>query len=240
MDFSAVKVPIEFTRQDIHDIIATGSSKGDAKVYHLWAYWHARYGRSDHRFAEEHLSHCDPAQRAEVLGHIHQYEISLRAPIRFRTESGDPEHPVYNSVTIVQSYDQPLIDADELVIPEQKIIVLIDYPLEIPTEVVLQSVGGFTRQGLLDRIRNAYETIYQEEERTSTKPVETVGDYCTRWLSEHPEATEEDRRHYEFRSALMNRASTNGIYGIYGHELRDLALVEVKYHQGHYTLVVDS
>ena len=65
--------------------------------------------------------------------------------------------------------------------------------------------------------------IYQEEESTSSLPIERMCDRHSGCL-------------------LINRAPTNGIYGVYGHDIRDLALHAVTYdiNGGKIYLSIDS
>lgn len=238
MEFSTSRLPIVFTHRDIEDILATGSSHGEAKVHHLWAYWFVRYGRDDDAFVREHLAMCDAKAQAEVLRHLRHYEIGLREPIVFATETGCPDYPVTDSVPLSPSEGQVLVDPDALVIPEDTISVLIDYPLENSTKVVLRCQGGFTRQDLVQRLQSAYTTIYEEEARTSTIVPESMRSANERWLAEHPEATPEERRQHS--SKLLNRVATDGTFGIYGHDQGDLVLVEMRFKNGDYTLLVDS
>ena len=64
------------------------------------------------------------------------------------------------------------------------------------------SSNGFTREALVKKISDKYHQIYQEEESTAT--VKTVP--------------------VKERTTLYNRNQTDGKYGIWGHDLADLAL----------------
>lgn len=95
-----------------------------------------------------------------------------------------------------------LIDADAIVIDQASIMTMFDYPLDNPTEVMLHSNdSGFSRWQLIDSIGRIYEEIYAEEEETA----------ATKTLSP-------DQR------KIMNRNQTDGRYGIWGHDLADLAI----------------
>lgn len=102
-----------------------------------------------------------------------------------------------------------LLDRYEVVIPYKSILVKIDYPLERPICIQLRALDGktsFTRGDLAMSIAHAYKNIYKEEELTSTLPAETMNE---RNMGDVP---------------LINRARTNGCYGIWGHALSDLDL----------------
>ena len=97
-----------------------------------------------------------------------------------------------------------LIGKDEIVIPETKLTVIIDYPLSTSYKFGLISNGGFTRAQLITEISKHYYQLYDEEERTAT--IKTV--------------PLKDRKIY-------NRNQTNGRYGIWGHDIGDLVLDEI-------------
>ena len=98
-----------------------------------------------------------------------------------------------------------LLKADEVVIPGRSSVrVIFDYPLE-NTQVVKFSAdtpAGFTRRGLVLAIAKHYQKMYQEEAETTTKPVGLI-------------------------PGMLNRAPTNGKYGIWGHGLGDLELSSI-------------
>lgn len=61
-------------------------------------------------------------------------------------------------------------DAAEIVIPDNEIAIVFDYPLNNSAtfEFVSQNPAGFTRGELVDRICTTYKHIYDEEERTAS------------------------------------------------------------------------
>lgn len=104
-----------------------------------------------------------------------------------------------------------LINKDEIVIRSNKAILLIDYPLNKPVKIEIksQNSNGFSRANLIKLISEEYKRIYQEEEestKTKTVPLEE-------------------------REGLINRNQTNGIYGIWGHDIDDLDLSRIIVHQ---------
>lgn len=108
----------------------------------------------------------------------------------------------------------PLLDSlvakDEIVLNQTNVILVIDYPLESPIEIDLTSDSneGFSRKELITKISIEYHRIYSEEEESSTVEVTPM----------------EERE-------IMNRNTTNGKYGIWGHDLADLDLSLIQVHQ---------
>ncbi|PRW60149.1 bifunctional acetaldehyde- alcohol dehydrogenase isoform A [Chlorella sorokiniana] len=100
-----------------------------------------------------------------------------------------------------------LVNPEEVVIREPTIQVLFDYPLSTPTTETLHGDvpggGGFTRRHLLACLQDVYTHIYAEEEAAAPVP---------------------DRS----GRSLLNRPTTQGPYGIWGHELGDLLLTGMK------------
>lgn len=105
-----------------------------------------------------------------------------------------------------------LISPNEIVIKQNKINLIIDYPLNKPTTITLSNPKGFTRKDLALEVSKQYHRIYTEEEataKTKTIPVEQ-------------------------RTGLINRNETDGKYGkygIWGHDIGDLVLSGIEVHQ---------
>jgi hypothetical protein len=97
-----------------------------------------------------------------------------------------------------------LIDPDEIVIPFERATLVIDYPLTAPARVEIQATfeHGFTRAELVRAICEEYATIYEAEEATA----------ATTTLP------------HELRAGRGDRNRTDGLYGIWGHDLEDLVL----------------
>ena len=95
-----------------------------------------------------------------------------------------------------------LIDKDEVVISYNKVILIIDYPLTKECRFELASNNGFTREQLVKQISEKYHQLYQEEEETATTKTIPI----------------------DKRTTVYNRNQTDGKYGIWGHDLGDLAL----------------
>lgn len=97
---------------------------------------------------------------------------------------------------------EQLIDKNEVVINNNKVTLIIDYPLTKECRFELASSNGFTRAQLVKQISEKYHQIYQEEETSAmTKTIPA-----------------------DKRTTLYNRNQTDGKYGIWGHDLADLAL----------------
>lgn len=71
--------------------------------------------------------------------------------------------------------------------------VIVDYPLSKPA---VRPIRFSTLYELIDEIRRVYIEIYDEEEKTTST--------------------------YQESATLLNRGRTNGVHGIWGHDIRDL------------------
>ena len=96
-----------------------------------------------------------------------------------------------------------LINPNEVVIKNEKITMIITYPLSVEINLTLEKKGGFTRLDVFKNIYEAYKQIYEEEEKS-------VGDPGT----------------YD---SLYNRKKSEGKSGIWGHYLDDLVIESVSY-----------
>lgn len=93
---------------------------------------------------------------------------------------------------------------DEIVIPFERANLLIAYPLTVPATVPLQAAipYGFTRGELARTICEEYANVYEAEEATAA--LKTVP--------------------REERTGRPERNRTDGVYGIWGHDLDELVL----------------
>ncbi len=122
-------------------------------------------------------------------------------------------------------------EKNKVLIDKHKVTLRIDYPLKDTFEFEIIPADGksnFTRFSLVNEIFRTYQKIYKEEKETTTLPVETVADRAKRTGKGHP--------------MMLNRASTDGTYGIWGHELSDLVLCSIYYNseKNTCTLSIDS
>ena len=102
-----------------------------------------------------------------------------------------------------------LAKADEIVIPFEHAVLVIDWPLTNPARIAITApmVSGFTRRELVKVICEEYTNVYAAEEGTATtKPTS---------LSERVPGEKRNR--------------TDGVYGIWGHDLADLRLTAVRW-----------
>ncbi len=96
-----------------------------------------------------------------------------------------------------------LIDADEIIIQPDTCFLIIDYPLKNPAKfTITPGKNGMSRKEFVWLVNEKYYEIYAEEENTSH--IKTI-----------PKKE---------RKQLLNRNETDGRYGIWGHDLSDLAL----------------
>ena len=100
-----------------------------------------------------------------------------------------------------------------VVLRASPVVLVIDYPMTNAYRETLSSpTGTFTREQLCKAVAEAYQRIYDEERETTTLPVETVAE-----------------RSPGCRLKLINRAATNGKWGIVNHALGDLLLYDITY-----------
>mmetsp|Transcript_8971 Transcript_8971/g.12347 ORF Transcript_8971/g.12347 Transcript_8971/m.12347 type:complete len:161 (-) Transcript_8971:99-581(-) len=137
-----------------------------------------------------------------------QFPSAIKFTVPYPPTKGWPrpfESP-YIQLSNPESSLQYLKDPDDVVAPSP-IIIRIGYPLQEPVDCKISSSNpsGFTRAEIARAVAAEYRRIYDEEKETSELPEEKV---CDR----NPNST------------LLNRAQTNGKYGIWGHGLEDLVL----------------
>lgn len=98
---------------------------------------------------------------------------------------------------------------DEIVIPFEHAILVIDWPLTNPARIAITApiTQGFTRRELVKAICEEYSNVYEAEEGTAhTKPI--------------PPAE---------RAPGEKRNRTDGVYGIWGHDLSELRLTALRW-----------
>lgn len=98
---------------------------------------------------------------------------------------------------------------DEIVIPFDHAVLVIDYPLTTPASISIEAPLplGFTRAALVKAICDEYAHIYDAEEGTAT----------TKTIPPNE------------RGKLRNRNRTDGAYGIWGHDLQDLVVTAARW-----------
>ena len=98
---------------------------------------------------------------------------------------------------------------DEIVIPFEHAVLVIDWPLTNPARIAITApiAGGFTRRELVKAISEEYANVYEAEDGTAhTKPT--------------PHLLRDDGE---------KRNRTDGVYGIWGHDLDDLRLTALRW-----------
>lgn len=112
----------------------------------------------------------------------------------------------------ISSHDgyQNLSNPDEIVITDTPITIDFDYPLNKTYSFEFTN-DSFTRRQVIEYIVSTYKFIYEEEERTTATNVMTIAERLQ-------------------RGGLINRNTTSGIYGIWGHDLSDLVIEKIIYY----------
>lgn len=121
-----------------------------------------------------------------------------------------PQRIAFPGGVRMQDVDGALAKLDkpeEIAIPFEHAVLVIDYPLSTPASIPVSAPLpiGFTRAALVKMICEEYGHIYDAEEGTAaTKTIPL-----------------------EERGAMRGRNRTDGAYGIWGHDLQDLVLTAV-------------
>jgi hypothetical protein len=152
-------------------------------------------------------------------------EIEIDFKIQYAEPEGDIDEEDYmdgtDGIRLVEPELNLLIDPDTIVLNESNVILQITYPLEQPADFKIESKNGFTRRALAQIIIDKYKQVYDEEEKGSTLPNETIAERnirtCIASKSKRSSIINGINGIY-----LINRAKTNGPYGIWGHSIDDL------------------
>lgn len=114
-----------------------------------------------------------------------------------------------DNIDASKDYDHLLTGADKLIIHDTSIQLCIDYPLNHAHYFPLESATGFTRRIIVEAIVKTYVHIYAEEK-------ETIREMAVIPASQ--------------RRGLINRNTTDGKYGIWGHDIGDLVIEGIEYY----------
>lgn len=109
-------------------------------------------------------------------------------------------------------------DPNEVILPpNQEYTLIIDYPVSTEYKAKLKTgVKGMTRIQFADKVCKHYRKMYDEEDRTAGKKTGNI-------------------------PGMMNRSTSEGKYGIWGHCIGDLMLVSATvFPNGNIKLGVDS
>ena len=112
----------------------------------------------------------------------------------------------YVSIARCEECTEKKLDWDERVLNSKILQVVFDYPLERGAGFEFKSDNGFTRGDIIRHICETYKKIYDEEAKSTKAPVESIA------------------KRSKGASMLMNRARTDGKWGIWGHSIEDLIL----------------
>ncbi len=145
-----------------------------------------------------------PEEQAEIAP---KKDTQILFEVLTLDEEADAETNPWISVDNPHEELKLLVGRDDVVLSSSIAILVIDYPLENPVEIEITSKSnkGFSRGELVEIISAEYKKIYQTEE--STASIKTI-----------PPAK---------RNGSINRNTTNGKYGIWGHDIGDLDLSEI-------------
>lgn len=153
------------------------------------------------------------------LAGCNQYDASGNyiSKIEFKLHANKEDHDIFpDGIEPWINLDTPnkqidsLIDPDAIVLPYNKVTLIIDYPLTHKAVFDLAGTGnGFSRKQLIRLISEKYHEIYKEEENSASTKTVAAGD----------------------RKTLLNRNQTNGKYGICCHDLSDLDLSYIEVHK---------
>lgn len=111
----------------------------------------------------------------------------------------------------VEGAMERLIDADEVVLEIKEATLVLVYPFETAAVRELHAENGiaFTRGELMKRIDETYRRVYELEDESQSSPA--------------PEITD--------RGATLNRPRSDGEFGIWGHDYRDLGVSSIEVHE---------
>lgn len=145
------------------------------------------------------MSGCSNA--AEPKNKVYEVTFSVKAATDQEKAFKDKIVP-WASIKNSESDSVRLIDSSLKVISEREATVIIDYPVRAPVSFNITSENGFTKSDLLRKIGQIYKQMYIDEEASST--IKTVP--------------------MNQRQGVINRNTTDGKYGIWGHDIDDLVL----------------
>jgi hypothetical protein len=120
------------------------------------------------------------ANTTETDENIDIRQVTWLKSIDIRLKAHGDELKIYEdgivphiNLATAQNELKRLMDADEVVLNNQKVALIIDYPIVKPLNVVLEtSKKGFTRGELIQQISEKYDALYREIiQETKTKPL---------------------------------------------------------------------
>ena len=139
----------------------------------------------------------------------------LSYPTAEEAKDSGSEAIVGISINDADKFIHNIIDADEIVLNDKKVQLIIDYPLKKSVIFKLENDKGFSRKDLILAIQEKYKEIYKIEEETAKIKTIPVNN----------------------REGLLNRNETDGKFGIWGHDLSDLYLTDIEVYKDYKGLV---
>ncbi len=115
------------------------------------------------------------------------------------------EHEFESCVQVADYLDRSkldLVDPNEKVTDLERLNITFDYPLTTPVVIGFSNAGGFTRMDLFRVIYEGYKSIYDREEIACGKTDNIPG--------------------------MLNRQTSGGPFGIWGHYMGDLFIEAVE------------
>lgn len=109
------------------------------------------------------------------------------------------------------------LDPEEIVIPKREVVVVYRYPFNgsYSHKHITTNPEGFTRREISEQIMQRYKQMYEEEDQDMGGPTGNI-------------------------PGLMNRDTSTGRYGIWGHGIGDLCLHSLEQRGKVYQIGVDS
>lgn len=133
-----------------------------------------------------------------------------------RPRGDDPEDPTYFRYCLhIESADTSYLRDPDTVVAPANTKIRFTYPLKRHDLVVITEPAPITRRRFAEIVFREYARIYREEGETTKIPAGYI-------------------------PGMLNRVQTDGKYGIWGHVIGDLDLVQADLKNGVYNLSVDS
>jgi hypothetical protein len=89
--------------------------------------------------------------------------------------------PLHNfDINNPKGYNGKLVNPEQIVVPDQKINIIFDYPLLNSTSISVstKNVHGFTLKELINKVKKLYQYIYEEETKTASEKTYQLEKLC--------------------------------------------------------------
>lgn len=89
-------------------------------------------------------------------------------------------HLNYFDIDIPKGCNGTLLNPDQIVIPDQKINIIFDYPLLHSTSISAstKNINGFSLKELINKVKKLYQYIYEEEMKTASEKTYQLEKLC--------------------------------------------------------------